>query len=106
MPSPASYQIRTHLWKADERSVRRAAEWTGLDVVELHVLEYTSLNVYGCFPASGGRTCLVVLERPIGDSTCEADRAQSGVPCVESSVASTRWARAPRRASSSGCATA
>jgi hypothetical protein len=80
----SQYQIRTHLWKADERSVRRAAEWTGLDVVELQVLEYASLDVYGCFPASGGRTCLVVLERPVGDSTCETDRAQSGVPCVES----------------------
>jgi SAM-dependent methyltransferase len=80
----SQYQIRTHLWKADERSVRRAAEWTGLDVVELQVLEYASLEVYGCFPASGGRTCLVVLQRPVGDSTCEADRAQSGVPCVES----------------------
>lgn len=80
----SQYQIRTHLWKADERSVRRAAEWTGLDVVELQVLEYASLDVYGCFPASGGRTCLVVLERPAGDSTCAADRAQSGVPCVES----------------------
>ena len=72
----SQYQIRTHLWKADERSIRRAAEWTGLDVVELQVLEYASLDVYGCFPASGGRTCLVVLERPVGDSTCAADRAR------------------------------
>jgi len=80
----SQYQIRTHLWKADERSIRRAAEWTGLDVVDLQVLEYASLDVYGCFPASGGRTCLVVFERPVGESTRDADRAESGVPCVES----------------------
>jgi SAM-dependent methyltransferase len=56
------FQIRTHLWKADELSVRRAAALSGFRIVELEMLSYAALDVYGCFPASGGRTCLAVFE--------------------------------------------
>jgi SAM-dependent methyltransferase len=58
----SEFQIRTHLWKADERSIRRAAGLTGFRIVDLDVLEYATLAIYGCFPASCGRTCLAVLE--------------------------------------------
>jgi hypothetical protein len=27
------------------------------------MLDYATLGVYGCFPASRGRTCLVILKR-------------------------------------------
>jgi len=60
----SEFQIRTHLWKADERSIARAAALAGLAIVTLQVLSYAELAVYGCFPASAGKTCLVVLERP------------------------------------------
>ena len=56
------FQIRTHLWKADEASIRRAAELAGFRIVDLRVLSYGALGVYGCFPASRGRTCLVIFE--------------------------------------------
>jgi SAM-dependent methyltransferase len=56
------FQIRTHLWKADEASIQRAAALCGLRVVDLELLSYSALGVYGCFPASAGRTCLVVFE--------------------------------------------
>src|SRR5262249_58980231 len=60
--STSAFEIRTHLWKADERSIRRAAELTGFRIVDLDVLEYAALAVYGCFPASCGRTFLTVFE--------------------------------------------
>jgi SAM-dependent methyltransferase len=60
--STSAFQIRTHLWKADVASIRRAAALTGFRVVELDVLEYAALAVYGCFPASAGRTCLAIFE--------------------------------------------
>lgn len=56
------FQIRTHLWKADESSVRRAAAVCGFRIVDVEMLSYSALGVYGCFPASAGRTCLVVCE--------------------------------------------
>src|SRR5262249_25795097 len=58
----SDFQIRTHLWKADVASIRRAAALAGFRVVDLDVLDYAALAVYGCFPASCGRTCLAVLE--------------------------------------------
>ena len=58
----SAFQIRTHLWKADVASIRRAAARAGFRVVDLDVLDYAALAVYGCFPASAGRTCLAVLE--------------------------------------------
>jgi hypothetical protein len=66
--STSEFQIRTHLWKADERSITRAARLAGFRVVKLQVLSYADLAVYGCFPASAGRTCLVILERPAGSA--------------------------------------
>lgn len=56
------YQIRTHLWKVDEKSLAQAAALCGFRVKELATLEYQELGIYGCFPASRGKTCLVVLE--------------------------------------------
>jgi SAM-dependent methyltransferase len=58
------FQIRTHFWKSDEWSLREAAQRSGLQIVTLEMLEYAALGVYGCFPASGGRTCLLILQRP------------------------------------------
>jgi SAM-dependent methyltransferase len=60
--STSAFQIRTHLWKADVASIRRAAALTGFRIVDLDVLEYAALAVYGCFPASAGRTCLAIFE--------------------------------------------
>jgi hypothetical protein len=60
----SDYQIRTHFWKSDDWSLREAARRTGLVIITLETLEYAALGVYGCFPASRGRTCLVILERP------------------------------------------
>jgi SAM-dependent methyltransferase len=80
----SEFQIRTHLWKADERNIRRAATLTDLNVIDLQVLEYGVLGVYGCFPASCGRTCLVVLESPQRIVGGTASRDLCGVPCVES----------------------
>jgi SAM-dependent methyltransferase len=59
----SEYQIRTHFWKADEWSIREAAHLAQLAVMSLDFLDYAALGVYGCFPASRGRTCLVVLQR-------------------------------------------
>jgi hypothetical protein len=56
-----AFQIRTHLWKADESSIRTAARLSGFGVKQLTLLRYAELGVYGCFPASAGETCLVVL---------------------------------------------
>lgn len=58
----SEFQIRTHLWKADESNLRAAAHRTGFVADTLTVLEYGRLGVYGCFPASTGRTCLLVLK--------------------------------------------
>jgi hypothetical protein len=80
----SEFQIRTHLWKADESSIRRAAGLADLDVVDLQVLTYETLGVYGCFPASGGRTCLVVFERLLADGEDAEACSQYGVRCAES----------------------
>lgn len=55
------FQIRTHLWKADELSLREAARIAGFEVDLFKVLHYAELGVYGCFPASEGKTCLMRL---------------------------------------------
>lgn len=56
-----AFQIRTHLWKADESSIRTAARLAGFGVRQLTLMRYSDLGVYGCFPASAGETCLTVL---------------------------------------------
>jgi len=57
----SDFQIRTHLWKADEASIREAARLAGFRIDLLNVLRYAEIGVYGCFPASDGKTCLVRL---------------------------------------------
>ena len=63
----SEFQIRTHFWKSDEWSLREAARRSRLEVITLEMLEYAALGVYGCFPASGGRTCLLILQHPATD---------------------------------------
>jgi SAM-dependent methyltransferase len=58
-----AYQIRTHLWKADERSICEVAALAGFHVLRMSVLNYSEAGVYGCFPASAGKTCLLVLSK-------------------------------------------
>ncbi|MFQ5655526.1 MAG: methyltransferase domain-containing protein, partial [Planctomycetota bacterium] len=57
------HQIRSHLWKADEEGIDEAVRRAGLRMLRKQILEYGKLGVYGCFPASEGKTCLMVLER-------------------------------------------
>ncbi|HXG12350.1 MAG TPA: class I SAM-dependent methyltransferase [Gemmataceae bacterium] len=58
----SDYQIRSHLWKVDERGLREAVRLAGLKVIYLEILDYTELRYLGCFPASHNKTCLVILE--------------------------------------------
>jgi SAM-dependent methyltransferase len=60
------FQIRTHLWKADELSLREAVRLAGLDVDLFRVLHYAELGVYGCFPASDGKTGLLRVHPATG----------------------------------------
>ncbi|MBD2015727.1 class I SAM-dependent methyltransferase [Microcoleus sp. FACHB-53] len=58
----SSYQLKAHFWKADEKSIRIVAQIVGLKIQYMEVLDLSELNYFGCFPASSGKTCLVIME--------------------------------------------
>jgi SAM-dependent methyltransferase len=57
------HEVRSHLWKADARSIELAVEASGLRLVELEVVDIYALGVQGAFPSCDGKVARVVAER-------------------------------------------
>jgi SAM-dependent methyltransferase len=49
------HEIRTHLWKADERSIELAVCAAGLRLVDFEVVDVYALGVFGAFPTCDGK---------------------------------------------------
>jgi SAM-dependent methyltransferase len=49
------HEIRTHLWKADRRSIELAVRAAGLRLVDFEVVDIYALGVAGAFPTCDGK---------------------------------------------------
>lgn len=58
------FRNRSHFWKADEASVRLAAELAGFTIARQKTLRLAEHGVSGAFPSSGGTTGLWELAKP------------------------------------------
>jgi SAM-dependent methyltransferase len=58
------FRNRSHFWKADEASVRLAAELAGFKIARQKTLRLAEHGVAGAFPSSGGTTGLWELAKP------------------------------------------
>ncbi|NEP09860.1 MAG: methyltransferase domain-containing protein [Symploca sp. SIO2C1] len=56
------YQLKAHLWKADEKSIHVASCLAGLQVKHMEIIELSKLENFGCFPSCQGKVCLVIME--------------------------------------------
>ncbi len=60
------HEVRSHLWKADTRSIELAVAAAGLRLLEQEVVDIYALGVNGAFPSCDGKVARVVAERAAG----------------------------------------
>lgn len=53
------HQITSHLWKADDPSIRKAFELSGFRIQRMDTIDLYALGVDGCFPSCNGLVCKV-----------------------------------------------